>query len=410
MLRLDNHGYSPALLQQIAEAAAQLKSFQQAALALRLFGGLSISPRHVGRLAHEVGAELAQQRDGQVVQHRRRQLPAQAATPPTLAVTEVDGGRLFTRQPGCGPGVHHAQAKEDKIGCLLSRDSRTHEQDPQPEPPASFRNARRVTRLVQQVHGTPPGCLSEADDPPPEAADTESETTAPEPGRGFAQGVRTCVATLQTSRAFGPMLAAEAQRRHFYAAGKRAFVGDGQHYNWAIQRGYFSDFEPITDFIHVICYLYLAGWAVGQDEASRWTTYEGWLRDCWQGQVGQVIETLASWQERLGRPPPEETDPYEPRRLVAESLTYLRNNRGRMDYPRYRREGLPVTSSLVESLVGEFNTRVKGKDKHWNRPEEAEAILQLRAAVLSQDDRLTRFFAQRPGCPYRRRPQKTESK
>ena len=74
-----------------------------------------------------------------------------------------------------------------------------------------------------------------------------------------------------------------------------------------------------------------------------------------------------------------------------------------MDYPRYRREGLPVTSSLVESLVGQFNERVKGPQKHWNRPEGAEWILQVRAAVLSEDDRLARYFAQRPGCPYRRR-------
>jgi hypothetical protein len=53
--------------------------------------------------------------------------------------------------------------------------------------------------------------------------------------------------------------------------------------------------------------------------------------------------------------------------------------------------------------VGEFNARVKGRDKYWNLSEGAEAILQLRAAVLSQDDRLERFFSQRPGCPYRRR-------
>jgi len=39
--------------------------------------------------------------------------------------------------------------------------------------------------------------------------------------------------------------------------------------------------------------------------------------------------------------------------------------------------GLPTTSSLVESLVGEFNTRVKGKQKHWARPAGAESILQL---------------------------------
>ena len=48
-----------------------------------------------------------------------------------------------------------------------------------------------------------------------------------------------------------------------------------------------------------------------------------------------------------------------------------------MDYPRYRRMGLPVTSSWVESLVGEFNGRVKGRDKYWNRSAGAEAILQV---------------------------------
>ena len=410
-LRLDGHGYSPALLQRIVEAAAQFKSFAQASLAVRLFAGLYISPRHVGRLAQEVGAELVQRRDDQVLQRHRRQLSPQVAGAPALAVAEVDGGRLFTRAPGCGPGVHQAQAKEDKVACLQSMQGTPHADDPQPEPPPAFRDTRRVARLVQRLHGGPPGLTPEAEaEPSPEGDGHAAEAEpggASEPWRGAPRRlVRTCVATLRDSRAFGPMLAAEAQRRNFYAAPRRAFLGDGQQYNWAVQRGYFRDFEPITDFIHVLCYVYLAGWAVGRDEAERWAQYEGWLRDCWQGRVGDVIEALAAWQERLGRPPPgEEVDPQDPRKLVAEALTYLRNNRSRMDYPRYRRQGLPVTSSLVESLVGEFNDRVKSKNRHWNRPEGAEGILQLRAAVLSEDDRLAGFFASRPGCPYRRRPQ-----
>ena len=51
---------------------------------------------------------------------------------------------------------------------------------------------------------------------------------------------------------------------------------------------------------------------------------------------------------------------------------------------------------------GEFNARVKGREKFWNRPEGAEAILQVRAALLSEDG-LGRHFAERPGSPYRRR-------
>ncbi len=72
-----------------------------------------------------------------------------------------------------------------------------------------------------------------------------------------------------------------------------------------------------------------------------------------------------------------------------------------MAYPRYRKAGLPTTSSLVESLVGEFNARVKSKQKHWIRREGAESILQLRAAWLGEDDRLRRYFVNRPGSPFR---------
>jgi hypothetical protein len=181
-------------------------------------------------------------------------------------------------------------------------------------------------------------------------------------------------------------------------------VGDGQAYNWAIHKGYFPDFEAIVDFLHVLCYVYLAAWAVGGNEEQRWSQYLDWLQACWQGRVDEVIEQLALWQGRLGKPPPDaELPPHDPRRLVAEALTYLGNNRQRMDYPRYRRAGLPLTSSLVESLVGQFNARLKGREKFWNRPEGVEAMRQVRAALLSEDDRLGRHYAQRPGSPYRRR-------
>jgi hypothetical protein len=73
-----------------------------------------------------------------------------------------------------------------------------------------------------------------------------------------------------------------------------------------------------------------------------------------------------------------------------------------MDYARYRRLGLPIVSALVESLVKEINWRVKGTEKFWNDPNGAEAILQVRAALLSEDDRLTTVLANRPGHSHRR--------
>jgi hypothetical protein len=63
---------------------------------------------------------------------------------------------------------------------------------------------------------------------------------------------------------------------------------------------------------------------------------------------------------------------------------------------------LPVTSSRVELRVGQCNDRVKGRETFGNGPEGAEAIRQVRAAVLSADDGLGRHCAQRPGSLYRR--------
>jgi hypothetical protein len=245
----------------------------------------------------------------------------------------------------------------------------------------------------------PTGSEADAASAPPVAsgADPQAEPWSPR------RLVRTCVASMARSRSFGPLMAAEARGRNFYAARRRAFVADGQAYNWSIHRGYFADFVPIVDLLHVVCYLFKAAQGVAA-EAERWPLYVRWLRCCWQGQVAEVIGQLEGHAERLGRPPPKADLPAaDPRRLVAEALSYLRNNAGRMDYPSYRRQGLPTTSSLAESLVGEFNARVKSKQKHWNRPTGAEAVLQVRAALLSEDGRLERFFADRPGSPYRRR-------
>ncbi|MDA1054615.1 MAG: hypothetical protein O3C40_29645 [Planctomycetota bacterium] len=74
-----------------------------------------------------------------------------------------------------------------------------------------------------------------------------------------------------------------------------------------------------------------------------------------------------------------------------------------MKYPEYRQAGLPTTSAWMESAVKEINYRIKGTEMFWNNPAGAEAILQIRAASLSDDDRLIRFLTNRPGQPTLRR-------
>jgi len=406
-LGLDEHRYSSTLLERIVTATARFSSFRDATDAVQM-SGIAISESQVRRLAHQVGQELIDERDRKAIAHRRRQLLPRTEVVPEAVVVEVDGGRIRTRAANAAPGVHEAQNKEDKIACLATLTSQTFVADPCSEPPEAFRCPRRVQRLVSQMKGqageaNAPEIPEESADPVvPSVEASESERWSPE------RLVRTCVASLQTSSSFGPLLAAEAQQRHFYDAPRRAFVADGSAYNWSIQESYFRDFEPIADLLHVLCYVYSSAAAVSADESSGWSQYLEWLRACWQGRVRTVLAELDQHQERVGPASAGEAttaqERRDVRRVVHEARSYLRHNEQRMDYPRYRRWGLPTTSSLVESLVGEFNARVKSKQKHWTRPQGAESILQLRAGLLSEDGRLGRFFATRPGSPFRKRP------
>jgi hypothetical protein len=121
------------------------------------------------------------------------------------------------------------------------------------------------------------------------------------------------------------------------------------------------------------------------------------LRAAGAGQVPQVQAMLREHWERLG-PPPVRAPADHPSKVVSLVLNYVTDNAARRDYPRYRREGLPVTSTMVESLIKQFNQRVQGTEKFRLRGG-AEAILQGRDAYLSEDGRGEAFHAHRPRGP-----------
>lgn len=67
-------------------------------------------------------------------------------------------------------------------------------------------------------------------------------------------------------------------------------------------------------------------------------------------------------------------------------MGYVENNLGRMDYPRYRRLGLPISSAAVGSTIEQINRRIKGAEKFWLEGG-VVVVLQLRAAHVSEDGR-----------------------
>lgn len=56
---------------------------------------------------------------------------------------------------------------------------------------------------------------------------------------------------------------------------------------------------------------------------------------------------------------------------------------------------MPISSAPVESLIKRVNRRVKGTEKFWTRAG-LEAVLQVRAAYLSEDGRGEAHWARRP--------------
>ena len=132
----------------------------------------------------------------------------------------------------------------------------------------------------------------------------------------------------------------------------------------------------MLDFTHAICYVYAAAMA-GRLPNDGWPEYCQWAQWLWSGAVDELIAAVAARSEELGPPTANDSDT-SPRNIVAGTLRYLKNQRTRMHYDDYRRSGLPITSSHIESAIKQINAPVKGTEKFW-RNDHANAILQLRA-------------------------------
>jgi hypothetical protein len=412
-LGLDQRSYSAAVLDKIVSANAEHKSAGKAQKMLKKLAEISISVPEIMDLSGMIGQELAEHLRQQATAHAGQTLRPRYAEPPRVAAVSVDGGRIMTRATA-GRGVHEQAWKETKNGCLMTMSSSPSEHDPHPELPACFSERSYVEQLVRDVHSSVTGEPEKSPEKPTISAETVAVTVPSDKPSGTDPAgcrsqkswrperlVRTCVSSMVSSDKFGPLVAGEAQRRGFYQAARRAFLGDGQTWNWTLQATHFPDFVAITDFVHPLGYVYDAAKILAP--ADPWPLYLRAATACWQGRAVDFLNELRTWQAAHPAPPEGKLPDDDPRSIVQGTVTYLENNQQRMNYPDYRRQGLPVSTSMIESLIKEMNYRVKGTEKFWNRPEGAEQILQIRAAALCDDDRLSQWILNRPGSYFYRR-------
>lgn len=400
-------------MQKAIHASISATSFAMACEDLKQLAEVSISDCRLRRLVERIGSERMAQVQQQSQAYQEMPIPQRKECPlalaPVVACIECDGGRMQIRNEGWGAQggklAEPAQAsywRETKVAALLKMTSQSFDKDPCPTVPLTFVDAARMKRLAREIKGYC-GSKPEAEQTTNDLIDLETlmvstdqlhAATRPKPL------LRSVLASTRSIHEFGKLVVAAAHGRGFHAAKKRAFVCDGMACNWTIHAKYFSSYTAIVDFVHALCYVYHAALA-GRDAREAWRDYQQWAQWLWSGQTEPLISAISERQQVIGQPQPNEPET-SPRQLVASALTYLRNQKSRMKYDEYRRQGLPITSAYIESTIKQINRRVKGSEKFWSK--NADAVLQLRADQISETQPMNKFWQNRsqnlPTCTH----------
>jgi hypothetical protein len=329
---------TPHAAERVCREAAQ-KAFDEAARSLNIDFKTDWDGKQIQRWSGKLGEALVQRRDRQtqaIKEGRHVEGPANA---PQLLVVGVDGGRWQGREKDPDTNSRWREDKVASISSYLPGDGSDHPKTAKP-------------KLLITTH----------------------------------------VATTRDAEAFGPMVLAEAEKRGYRQAATVIGMGDGG--NWIdplFTRELRLD-ARIIDWCHASEHLWDCAKAIhGPQTPAASAMAEPMEALLWDGEVSKVIQRLSSESAQLGAP--QEGDP--PRRVLQQNVGYFTRHQEHMRYPEFRAKGWPIGSGGTEAAVKQFNKRVKGTEQFWDR-QRLEPILALRAEWISQDDRWSRYWENRP--------------
>jgi hypothetical protein len=329
---------TPRAAERLGREAA-IQPFDQAAKALQIDWGMTMHGRQVQRWSQALGRSLVVHRDREVLAYQERGVrPPPPPNEPQLLVIGLDGGRVQSRE------------KDEETGSRWVED--------------------KVCTITTYLPG-----------------DGDEKEAQPL--------VTTSVATMRDSTAFGPMVRLEAERRGVRTASQILALCDGGNWIDPLLAVFFGLIVRIIDWCHASQHLWDAARAAfGANTPEAALGGERWEAMLWHGKVEAVIEALTLESRRLG-PPRDDDPPQHPRRVLAQNVGYFTKHKEHMRYPEYRAKGWPIGSGVTEAAVKQFNKRVKGTEQFW-REERVEPILMLRALWISQDNRWSAFWTNRP--------------
>lgn len=182
-------------------------------------------------------------------------------------------------------------------------------------------------------------------------------------------------AGLWEAKDFAKQQWAEGCRRGLEKASQIVSVNDGSAWIWLIIAMCYAPCVEIIDWWHAVGKIWEAAnslWGPGTPQTVAWVEQQ--KASLWTGQLRPLLQQVRQVCPR-GQPLSEK---------VHALVSYVFNNRRRMDYVNYRQAGYPVGSGSVESgckvVVQE---RLGQAGMRWSRPG-AQAMLALRSALLSE--------------------------
>src|SRR6516165_7035141 len=294
--------------------------------------GLESDEKAIRRIANELGAQMLATRTRDLLRFRRGELPAGEDLAGKRVAVALDGGRVRVR----------TVIKKVRIAGRIKR---------QP-----FKVEWREPKLL---------IIFEVDDK----------------GR-MAKGCRPVIdGTLQGPDALIELVAFHLHRLGAAKAKVVTFAADGAPWIWARLDWVMAQVKldptrvvQVLDWCHGVHHLSLALAALNLAEDRRAQQYDRLRTLLKAGQSRMVIEGL----EELALGQPEDAP-------VWREINYLtrHSEAGRLRYNCFQYRGVPLGSGAIESTIRRvINLRLKGTSIFWTE-ENAEAVLQLRAAVVS---------------------------
>lgn len=321
LLGLDAGATSPTLRLWLAHLAAH-EPFDTGSATLKLLTGITVSSGTVARTAIGVGTSLAHAKREEANQHQAGQLKEPVAMAKPM--------RLYVALDGTMTPLRNAWRWDGSLGKLACRYGEC-----------------KV------------GVVYEAD-----------------AGKEGDEGVKRkeYVATMEGVETFAALLGAAAHGMGHHFAKELIVLGDGAIWIRRLAARQFPMAIQIVDFYHASEHLAAVGQArygEGTAEAKQWLKQcQEWLK---ADEVGTVMGAIAAWEPST-----------EAKREVRDrEYHYFASNQERMRYGSYLKKGYHIGSGVVEGACRHVaGQRLDQAGMHW-REEAADAIVGLRAALLS---------------------------